>query len=281
MAINLASKYMSKTSDLLKARRKTTGMTNNDWDWDGVNAINVYTLTDPTIGDYNANGGANRYGNPTEVEDTIQTFTLSRDRAWTKIIDKKNYQDTLMIRKPGKYLAQATKNVLVPEIDTYILQTIATAGAADSRDDIVTDAATSSSNAYTNFLDINSDITDNEAPTEGRIAAMTAGYYNYLKQGGFVLDSDSAYRDRKSGNLGTVDGVEVVIIPSGRMPSTSGAIDLLITHPMATVAPEKLVDYTLHNNPPGISGDLLEYRHRYDCFVDTNKTKCIGMHAIA
>jgi hypothetical protein len=278
MAINLASKFESKTSDLLKVARKTKGMTNQDWDWDGVNAINVYTLTDPTINDYTTNG-ANRYGNPTEVEDTLQTWTLTRDRSWTKTIDKKNSQDTMAVRKPGAYLAQVLKNKMVPEIDTYILSTIAAAGAVADRDDIVADAATSSSNAYTNFLTINADITDREAPTEGRVAGMTSTYYNLLKQGGFVLDSDSAYRDRKSGNLGQVDGVDVVIIPSGRMPSTSGVVDLLITHPMATVAPEKLTDYSLQKNPQGISGDVLEYRHRYDAFVDTNKTSCIGIHA--
>jgi hypothetical protein len=278
MAINLAQKFESKTSDLLKVARKTKGMTNQDWDWDGVNAINVYTLTDPTINDYTTNG-ANRYGNPTEVEDTLQTWTLTRDRSWTKTIDKKNSADTMAVRKPGAYLAQVLKNKMVPEIDTYILSTIAAAGAVADRDDIVADAATSSSNAYTNFLTINADITDREAPTEGRVAGMTSTYYNLLKQGGFVLDSDSAYRDRKSGNLGSVDGVDVVIIPSGRMPSTSGVVDLLITHPMATVAPEKLTDYSLQKNPQGISGDVLEYRHRYDAFVDTNKTSCIGIHA--
>lgn len=280
MAINLATKFESKTSELLKAKKKSAGFTNTDWTWDGVNAIIVTTLTDPTIGNYSPSG-ANRYGNATEVEDTQQTWTLTRDRAWTKTIDKKNQQDAMMIRKPGKYLAQATKNVLVPEMDAYIFQTIATAGATYDRDDIVSDAATSSSNAYTNFLTINADITDHEAPTEGRIAGMTPAYYNFLKQGGFVLDSDSAYRDRKTGNLGTVDGVDVTIVQSNRMPSTSGAIDLLISHPMAAVAPEKLVDYTLHDNPPGISGNLLEYRHRYDAFVDTNKVYCIGMHAVA
>lgn len=281
MAVNLANKFSPKTSNLLKARRKTTGMVNNDWDWDGVNQITVSTLTDPIMQNYNANGTGNRYGNPTEVEDTNQTWTLIRDRSWTKIIDKKNMQDSLMIRKPGAYLAQATKNVLVPEMDAYLLQIIATAGSAFQRDNIVADAVTTSSNAWTNFLAINADITDKEAPTEGRVAGMTAQYYNFLKQGGFVLDSDSAYRDRKTGNLGTVDGVAVTIIPSGRMPSTSGAIDLLITHPDATVSPEKLTDYTLHNNPPGVSGNLLEYRHRYDGFVDNNKVNMIGMHAVA
>ena len=277
MAINLAKKMESKTSDLLKARRKSKQFTNDDWSWDGVNSIDVTTLEDPVMNDYNPNGD-NRYGDATEVEDTVQNWALTRDRSWTKTIDKKNYQDAMMIRKPGKYLAQATKNVLVPEIDTYIFQTIATVGALYNRDDIVADAATSASNAWTNFLDINADISDNEAPEEGRMAAMTAQYYNYLKQGGFVLDSDSAYRDRKTGKLGTVDGCGVVIVPSSRMPAST---DLIISHPIATVAPEKLVDYTLHKNPKGISGDLLEYRHRYDAFVDINKVDCIGIHKTA
>lgn len=275
MAINLAAKYESKTSDLLKQVRKSKGFTNQDWSWDGVNAINVYTLTDPTMGSYDPAGGSQRYGNPTEVEDTIQTWTLSRDRSWTKIIDKKNYQDTMMVRKPGAYLAQATKNVLVPEIDTYIFATINTAGNVADRDDIVADAATTASNAYTNFLAITADITNNEAPEEGRIAAMTPAYYNLLKQGGFVLDSDKGQTKLESGELGTVDGVKIVLVTTNRMPS---AVDLIVSHPSVCVAPEKLVDYTLHKNPQGISGELLEYRHRYDAFVDTNKTGCIGIH---
>lgn len=278
MSVNLATKYEKKTSELLSARRKTKVFTNQDFEWTGVESIVVTTLTDPTMGDYDVNGGANRYGNPTEVEDTQQTWTLDRDRSWTKTIDKKNYQDSMMVRKPGKYLAQATKNVLVPEMDTYILQTIVTAGEADGRDDIVSDAATTSSNAYTNFVDINADITDEEAPEEGRVAAMTADYYGKLKQSGFVTDSDLGYKDKKSGVLGTVDGVKIVIVPSGRMPSNT---DLIISHPVACVAPEKLVDYTLHKNPPGIGGNLLEYRHRYDAFVDTNKTGVIGIHKTA
>lgn len=277
MAINYAEKFEKKTSDLLVAERKTKGMTNQMWDWEGVDTINVYTLTDPTIVDYTPNGD-NRYGNATEVQDTIQTWTLTEDRAWTKTIDKKNQQDTMAVRKPGAYLAQVTRNKMIPEIDAYILQTIVTAGEVANRDDIATDAATTANNAYTDFLLINAQITDDEAPEDGRVAGMTASYYNFLKQGGFVLDSDSAYRDRKTGNLGTVDGVKVVIIPSTRMPANT---NLIITHPSATVAPEKLIDYKLHKDPKGISGDLLEYRHRYDAFVDTNRVECIGIHKTA
>lgn len=286
MAINLASKFEGKTTELLKAKAKTASIVNNDWSWDGVNAINVYTLTDPVMGNYSANGNY-RYGSPDEVQDTKQTFTLSRDRSWTNTIDMSNYQDTLEIRKPAKFLAQATKNVLVPEIDTYRLATLATAGALTSagpngtitaRNAIVTAGATTAGNAYSNFLTLNADVTNNEAPEDGRVAVMTATYYNLLKQGGFVLDSDSAYRDLKSGNLGSVDGVTVVICPSGRMPSNT---DLIITHPINMAAPEKLRDYTVHKNPPGVNGYLIEYRIRYDAFFDLAKIFTLAIHKTA
>lgn len=283
MAINLATKFQSKTSELVKAKAKTSSIINQDWSWDGANAIKVYTLTDPTMGNYAANG-ANRYGSPDEVQDTLQTFTLSRDRAWTNTIDMSNYQDTLEVRKPAKFLAQATKNVLVPEIDTYRLAALATAGALTNggnygtitaRNAVVVAGATTASNAYTNFLTLQADCTNNEAPEDGRVAVMTSAYYNLLKQGGFILDSEKGQGKLDSGDLGTVDGTKVVICPSGRMPS---ATDLIITHPSNLVAPEKLRDYTVHKNPPGVNGYLIEYRIRYDAFFDLNKIFTLAIH---
>ena len=278
MAVNLASKFEKKTSEALSAGRKTKLVTNQNWSWDGVNAINVYTLTDPTMGNYDVDGGSERYGNPTEVEDTTQTFTLSRDRSWSKVMDKLNKQDTAGVRNPGKYLAQATKNVTIPEIDTYIIAALVTAGAAASRDDITTDTAATAANAYTNFLAINADISNNEAPTSGRIALCTPAYISLLKQSTLLSSSDVSSRDKKTGVMGMIDGVKLVEVPSARFPAS---VTFIITHPSVCVAPEKLVDYTLHNNPPGISGDRLDYRHRYDAFVDTNKVNCIGIQMAA
>lgn len=283
MAVNLATKFQEKTSELLKAKAKTTSIVNQDWSWDGVNAIKVYTLTDPIMNNYTPNGNY-RYGSPNEVQDTIQTFTLSRDRSWTNTIDMLNFQDTLEIRKPAKFLAQATKNVLVPEIDAYRLAVLGTAGALTNggnygtitaRNAIVTAGATTAANAYTNFLTLQADITNNEGTEEGRVAVMTSTYYNLLKQGGFILDSDSAYKDLKSGNLGTVDGTTVVVCPSSRMPTNT---DLIITHPNALVAPEKLREYQVHKNPPGVSGYLIEYRIRYDAFFDLNRIFNLAIH---
>lgn len=287
MAVNLAAKFEPKVSNILKQGRKTKDITNQNWDWDGVNAINVYTLTDATMGNYDPTAASNRYGTPSEVQDTVQNWALSRDRAWTKVMDKKNIQDS-PVRKPGAYLAQQTRNVLIPEIDTYILSTIATAANTAGRDTTaasalatatgVSSGATTSSNAYTNLLALNANVTDNEAPESGRIAVMTAQYYNLLKQSGFIVNSDIAMTTRQSGDLGEVDGMKIVIVTSLRMPTN---VDLIIAHPNACVAPEKLVDYTLHENAPGYSGSLLEYRHRYDAFVDSNLVKVYAVHKTA
>lgn len=277
MAINLASKFEAATSELLKAKAKTSSIVNDNWNWDGVNAINVYTLVDPVMGAYTPTGNT-RYGTATEVQDTKQTFTLARDRAWTNSIDMLNYQDTLEIRKPAKFLAQATKNVLVPEIDTFRLGVLSAAGVTFSRNAVVAAGATTSANAYSNFTSLTANITDLEGTEEGRVALMTAAYYNQLKQGGFVLNSDLAYKDRKSGDLGQVDNCTVVIVPSSRMPLNT---DLIITHPSNLAAPEKLKDYTVHKNPPGINGYLIEFRIRYDAFFDANKSQTLAIHKTA
>lgn len=291
MAINLASKFEKATSELLRATAKTSSIVNNNWSWDGVNAINVYTLTDPTMVNY-ATTGATRYGTATEVQDTKQTFTLARDRSWTNTIDMLNFQDTMEIRKPAKYLAQATKNVYVPEVDTYRLGVLSAAADANGRSTVaatpaagsvsaqsgVLSGATTSSNAYSNFTALTANITDQEGTESGRVACMTANYYNLLKQSGFVLNSDLAYKDRKSGDLGMVDNCEVVIVPSSRMPANT---DLVITHPSNMAAPEKLKDFTVHKNPPGINGYLLEFRVRYDAFFDVNKAKTLAIHRTA
>lgn len=277
MAINLATKFQKKVSERFALESKTKSLTNDDYDWVGSNAIKIYSVDTVAMGNY-TRSGANRYGSPSELGTTLQTWTLARDRAFTTTIDRRNNDESNFVTEAGKFLARQLKEVVTPEIDTYVLAAIGTAGATDNRDDIVGDAATTAANAYVNFLAINADIANYEAPEEGKVAVMTAQYYSFLKQSGFVLASDSAYKDLKKGDLGTVDGVRIVVCPSSRMPANT---DLIVTHPVATTAPMLLTDYITHKNAPGINGWLVEGRVVYDAFVDTNKTKAIGIHKTA
>lgn len=44
------------------------------------------------------------------------------------------------------------------------------------------------------------------------------------------------------------------------------------------MAPIKLADYKIHDNPPGINGWLVEGRVIYDAFVLNNKKGAIYVH---
>ena len=65
-------------------------------------------------------------------------------------------------------------------------------------------------------------------------------------------------------------------ITAVRLPENFG---FMLAHPVATVAPVKLEDYTVHDNPPDISGALVESRVCYGVFVLDNKTKAIYYQA--
>ena len=279
MAINLTAKFQKATSEVIKAGSKTSLIVNDNWDWDGANSIKIYTLVTPTIGDYAPAGASNRYGTPTEVQDTIQTWTLSRDRSYSSVMDALNEQDTNGVRRPAAFVAQTVREKMIPEIDTYRLSALVTAGGAARSTSIVAAGATSTANAYTNFLTLNGNITDNEGAESGRVAILTQDYLNKLKQAtGFVLASDAAYVDLKKGVIGEVDGVKLVVCPSGRMPANT---DLIITHKDVMTAPEKLKDVIIHKNAPGYNGDLIEYRQRYDAFLDTNRLFNLAIHKTA
>jgi hypothetical protein len=230
-----------------------------------------------TMNDY-SRAGDNRYGSPEEIGTTIQTWTLAEDRSFTGTIDALNSAQSQSVTKPGSVLARQLREEVVPEVNTYVLQTIVTAGEVANRDDIASDAATTASNAWTDFLLLQADISNNLGKTSGRVAVMTPSYYNFLKQTGFVLDSEAAYKDRKSGDYGTVDGCKVVIHNSAEMPANT---NLVITHADVTTFADVLTDYITSKNPRGINGYLVEGRISYDAFVDTNKVNQIAIHKTA
>lgn len=278
MAQNLATKYSGKVAERFSTESKTKVGTNNDYDWQGANAIKVYSVDSVTMGNY-TRSGANRYGNPSELGTTVQTLTLARDRAFTTTIDKRNKEESMGVTEAGKFLARQIREVITPEIDTYVLAALNTAADANAKDDVVADAATTTSNAYSNLLALNDSLTDDLVPLSDRVAFMTQSYYSTLKRDTtFALASEDMAKTRHSGDIGTVDGIRLVVVPASYMPSNT---DLILTHPSVCVAPMLLTDYVIHDNPPGINGWLVEGRVVYDAFVLTAKVDGVAVHRTA
>jgi len=276
MAINLATNYEAKVDEKFKQISLSKAFTNSSYTWLNASAIVVNGRTTVAMNDYSLTGSA-RYGTPAELENTVQTMLLRKDRSFTFTIDKKSKDDTNgTIFEAGKALKEQQEQVIVPEIDTY---TFGIMGAAAVANGGTATAAITASNAYDKFLDGQIFLGNNLVPTEGLLAAVSYSFYKFIKlDSSFMLASEIAMEKRINGMVGEVDGVKLVKVPSSKLPTNCA---FLIAHPMATVAANKLEDFTIHQNPPGISGSLVEGRVRYDAFVLNNKVNALYMHLTA
>ena len=273
MAVNLASKYSSKVDERFKLKSLTEAVVNNDYDWEGVKTISVYSVPTVAMNNYSRTG-LTRYGTAAELDNTKQDYTLTRDRSFTFTIDRGNFQETQMVMQAGKALARQIDEVIVPEIDVYRLA--AMSSAAVTAGNVSAATVITASNAYSSLLKATEKMADNKAPLQGRVAFVKPSYFNFLKQDNtFIKASELAQNMLIKGQVGEVDGVKIVMVPSTYLPANT---EFIVTHPIATVAPKKLEDYKTHDNPPGINGWLVEGRTIYDAFVLANKVNAIYVH---
>lgn len=276
MAQNLATKYSKQVDEVFRLEELTHRGTNKDYDWNGVNGIYVYGVATPVIGNYNRTAASNRYGTPAELDTTQKLYSLTRDRSFTFVIDRRNREESQYVTEAGAALKRTIEVAITPEMDVYRLASWAATATTNTA--VVNTGATTSTNAYTNFLALNERLSNNSVPIPGRQAYMTFAYYSALKLSGFVLASNTGQDMRGSGLLGNVDGVEITAVPVSYMPTNT---DLIICHPMATVAPIALTDYIIHENAPGYNGHLVEGRFVYDCFTLSAKINAVAIHKTA
>lgn len=279
-----ASVFSKKVDERFYEESHIAAALNNDYKFTGVKTVNVYTIPTSQMNDYDRTGAKDsssafhRYGTPANLDVTKQSLTITKDRSFSFIIDKADKEQTRMVLDAGKALSRQMREVVVPEYDKYCLLTLAQNAGADNK----SSTAVTDSNAYDLFLSAQEALSDASVPESGRVCFASYKYANLLAKldTGFIKSGDLSQRRLISGEMGTVDGVRIIRIPKTWMPSkaASGATtyaDFIITHPIAATAPKQLEEYRIHDNPPGISGWLVEGRILYDCFVLNNKKAAI------
>lgn len=275
MAINLASKFSNKVDERFTLKSVTEAGVNQEYEWSGVDTVKVYSIDTVALGDYTRTG-TSRYGVPTELSDTVQTMTLTKDRSFAMTVDRGNNEEQMMVKDTNKALSREVNEVIIPEIDTYRLGVMAAAAVANGA---VKTLALTKTIAYENFLLGGIALDEAKVPTTGRIAYVTPTFYSLIKQDpAFTVASESTMKIKSSGFIGDVDGIALIKVPSTYLPANTA---FLMTHKMATVAPKKLETYKTHIDPPGINGTLMEGRVIYDAFVLENKKACLYTHKIA
>lgn len=269
MAVNYAEKFSQTIDEQLSKDSLTDKAVNKDYNFDGVNKVNVYSVETVPLNDYDINAKSNRYGTPVELGNDVQTLELTQDKSFTFSIDRKNATDTMMAMSAAKALARELKEVVTPTIDRYrIAKYTAEALAAHTKEETLT-----TETAYSAFLEGSMVLFDSKVPTEGRIAFVTSAYYKAIKlDKNFVSSGDKGQEIAVTGAVGTIDKTTIIVAPADYFVKGT---NFIICHPMAMTSPVKLADYKIHENPQGINGWLVEGRIYYDAFVLNNKKAAI------
>ncbi len=277
--VNYASKYADQVDLRFTLGALTQGFVNDNYDFVGVNAVNVYSRDLATLNNYTTSG-TSRYGTPEELGNDVQTLTLTQDKSFTYVIDRKTAEDTNGTMEAAATLAENIDNVLIPAIDAYRLSVLVanapTSGTYTETSHTVNSTTLSADNAYEQFLAVQEILDNDKAPVGGRVAAVTPAFYNYIKlSDSFTKSGDMATKIAINGQVGEIDGVAIVKMPTSYFPNN---VDFVISNKLVMPSPIKIYELKIHDDAPGISGSLVEARFYYDAFVLGKKADAIGVH---
>lgn len=272
MAINLVTRYLPYVDEIFTKESKKSLLTNQDFDWTGAHTVKVYKVTTSAMQDYSRNPSpgftGSRYGTVQDLDATTEEFTLKKDRSFTFAIDKLDKDETGNVLNGASALARQQRQVVIPEVDTYVYG-VMTAGAGHK----TTPVTLTAENIYTEILKAGNALDNADVPEDGRQLVVTPDVFVLMKRCKDIIMETNIGNDlRIKGVIANLDGANVIKVPAARLPKNFG---FMLAHPVATVAPTKLEDYKIHEDPPGISGSLVEGRICYDAFVLENKAKAI------
>ncbi|MEY8393136.1 hypothetical protein D3Z36_11890 [Lachnospiraceae bacterium] len=278
MAIQLATKFLPYVDEKFSTESKKSLLTNQDFDWTGAHTVKVYKVSTSQMNDYKRNTPegmtGSRYGVVKDLDATTEEFTLKKDRSFTFVIDKLDSDETVQNVQAASALERQTREVVIPEVDAYTYGVMCANAGQKAEPKALT-----LTNIYTEIIVGNNALDNAEVPETGRIIVVTPDVYVLMKQcKDITMETDIGNDLRLKGVISNLDGAMVIKVPANRLPENFG---FMIAHPCATVAPTKLEDYKIHEDPPGISGALVEGRICYDAFVLENKAKAIYYHAQA
>lgn len=268
MAIALATKFAPYTDEQFKAESKLSLITNKEFDWTGAHTVKVYKISTVSMNDYGrtgpADGNWSRYGSIADLGATTEEFALKKDRSFIFNVDKLDTDETAQQVQAASALARQTREVIIPEIDSYVYGVMAE-GAGTKAAAKALDAST----IYGDILDASKALDDAEIPETGRVLVVSPATYQMMKRSDeIVLNTDVGADMRVRGVIGNLDGAAVIKVPANRLPANFG---FMLCHPAATVAPVKLEDYNIHEGTIYASGAVVTGRVCYDAFVLDNK----------
>ena len=271
MTVHLADKYSSKMDLAFAHGSYTDNFVNKDYDFDGVQTINVYTPTTVATSNYNRSATGDRFGSNNELQDTVATYTLANDKCFKITIDRGNYLQGALAKKAGQVLRAEMDEQVIPEIDADRIATGAAAATANSQ--AVT--YTSANGAYKAVLDAQAFLDEDKAPTADRVIFVTPAFYNLIKKDITTGVYANGYNDKlvPRGFVGELDGMAVVKVPTSYFPTKTYAV---LWQKKALLGANQIKKTDIIEDSELVDGAVLTGRFIYDAFALEAKKKSIA-----
>ena len=268
MAINLATKFSSVVDEAFAEQSKASLVVNSDYDFIGSKSIKIYSVGTAEMNDYGRNTeGTARYGTVKDLTNEVQEVSMEKDRSFTFTIDKMDEDETLGALNAGTALARQINEVVIPESDKYVYQTMVDNAGTTVEETI------DKTNAYDSLATANAVQDEASVPEAGRVCVGNPTFIKNLKADErAVLDTEVGQEMRIKGVIGEMDGANIQKVPSRLLPEK---VNYILAHPVATTFAVKLADYKIHEDAPGVSGSLVEGRVYYTAFVRNKKKSAI------
>lgn len=267
MAVNFASKFSSKLDEAFKLSSYTDAYVNKDYDFDGVNTVNVYSLDTVPLVDYTIPASSaspalvDRYGGGNEIQDTVQTFVVANDKAFKGYLDKKNRDDSSGAKTAAKWMALEVNQQFVPAVDQNVFDVAYNAAIGTGG------GGTKAYTAATVLHDMRvmrANARNVSAPNAGMVFFVSTlaevdikdQLTPYMAQGTPTIVTGNT--------IGTIDGVPVVSVPADLLPA---GVMVLFWHKSAILTARKLTETRIKSDSEFVSGDVILGRFRYDTFA--------------
>ena len=272
MAINLADAFSKKVAEAFKMESLTDSATGKDYSFAGTRTVKVWSVDTVPLVDYNRSG-ANRYGTPVELGDTVQEMTMRDEKSWTFTIDKGNQADQYNIKGATRAAKRQIEQRVIPYVDKYrFKEWCNNAGLITGLS-----AAPTKSTIVDMIFDAGAAMSDKLVPWSNRTLYIPNEYYKLLALSSQFIDiSDLGKKSVSKGEVGEIDNMVVKRVPASYLPD---GVYFLVKYKGSTVDPVKLNDMKIHQDPPGIGGNLVEGRIYHDSFV--LGTKADGLYVAA
>ncbi len=268
MAVNLVTNYAPQVEKKFVLDSVVMGKAKGKYSWDGARTVKAIIPTTQSLTDYDATASANRFGTPAELQDTVATYEITKNRSFSIVIDKENNTSQKMVKAAGDMMKYEVDDVMIPEFDEHCLSKWA-AGAGQYH----VNASLTKSNIVGEIADCLAALINYKTPTSGILAWVGASNVSLLLQSPEFVNIDSLGKDAtRKGILGEVHGVQIIRVPDSYLPN---GVNFIMAHPRALLAPIKIKTLRILEDVQGFDGAVLEGRMMYDAFVVKAKEKAV------